>query len=120
MVEEGADLIDVGGESTRPGSATVPATVATLPGLTFTWWPPVWMIAYIVGTCAKGKVYNRSALVVKGYRLERVNGTYFSRTRVPLIFWLLSVLMKLGITRSISSKLYGPSAQVIQRSGFAQ
>ena len=25
MVEEGADLIDVGGESTRPGSATVPA-----------------------------------------------------------------------------------------------
>ena len=29
---------------------------------------------------------------------------YWSRMRVPLIFWLLRVLRKLGISRSISSK----------------
>jgi hypothetical protein len=29
---------------------------------------------------------------------------YFSRTREPLIFWLLSALRKLGTRRSISSK----------------
>ena len=32
--------------------------------------------------------------------------------RVPLIFWLLSVLRKLGISRSISSK-YDDSAGVV-------
>jgi len=36
---------------------------------------------------------------------------YCRRKRVPLTFWLLSVLMKLGITRSISSK-YEDSAGV--------
>ena len=37
---------------------------------------------------------------------------YWRRTRVPLIFWLLSVLRKLGISRSISSK-YEDSAGVV-------
>ena len=36
---------------------------------------------------------------------------YLSRTRVPLIFWLLSALRKLGTRRSISSK-YDESAGV--------
>ena len=36
---------------------------------------------------------------------------YFSRTRVPLIFWLLSALRKFGTSRSISSK-YEDSAGV--------
>ena len=37
---------------------------------------------------------------------------YCRRTRVPLIFWLLSVLRKLGISLSISSK-YDESAGVL-------
>ena len=37
---------------------------------------------------------------------------YWRRTRVPLIFWLLSVLRKLGISRSINSK-YDESAGVL-------
>src|SRR5215510_6144335 len=37
---------------------------------------------------------------------------YLRRTRVPLIFWLLSVLRKLGMSRSISSK-YDDSAGVV-------
>ena len=37
--------------------------------------------------------------------------TYFSSTRVPLIFWVLSVLRNLGTMRSISSK-YDDSAGV--------
>src|SRR5438874_4337856 len=36
---------------------------------------------------------------------------YFSRTRVPRIFWLLSALRKLGTSRSMSSK-YEDSAGV--------
>src|SRR5205823_1698422 len=35
------------------------------PGVTFTWRPPVWMIAYIAGTYAKGKVYTGSRSLVK-------------------------------------------------------
>jgi hypothetical protein len=33
-----------------------------------------------------------------------LTGGYFRSTRVPRIFWALSVLRKLGITRSINSK----------------
>src|ERR1017187_2564631 len=39
------------------------------------------------------------------------SAAYFSRTRVPLIFWLLSVLRKSGTMRSINSK-YDESAGV--------
>ena len=40
-----------------------------------------------------------------------LTAAYFSRTRVPRIFWLLSALRKLGTSRSISSK-YDDSAGV--------
>jgi hypothetical protein len=42
---------------------------------------------------------------------ESARMTYFNRTRVPLIFWLLSALRKFGTSRSISSK-YDDSAGV--------
>ena len=29
LIDEGADIVDVGGESTRPGSSPVPATIGT-------------------------------------------------------------------------------------------
>jgi hypothetical protein len=46
------------------------------------------------------------------HRTSRSNGLrYFKRTRVPLIFWLLSALRKSGTMRSINSK-YDDSAGV--------
>ena len=54
-----------------------------------------------------------SLIVVNRTEVSRAAGRsgYFSRTRVPLIFWLLSVLRKSGTSRSISSK-YDDSAGV--------
>jgi hypothetical protein len=54
---------------------------------------------------------NELGFCVFAFGGEELYTPYFSRTRVPLIFWLLSVLRKLGMIWSINSK-YEDSAGV--------
>ena len=66
------------------------------------------------GQRAVGRVRHRvygNARDVALHQPDPPSRRYFSRTRVPRIFWALSVFRKLGTSRSISSK-YEESAGV--------